>query len=72
MYGATSLQETAAMGTFLIALLPCFWLSGRTSTLLWDDWCDFRRALRRLKLDKTNRQNLRGALNNLHAEMDKL
>ena len=72
MYGSSSLHVTAAMGTFLIALLPCFWLSGRTSTLLWDDWCDFRRALRRLKLDKTNRQNLRGALNNLHAEMDKL
>jgi hypothetical protein len=72
IYGSSSLHVTAAMGTFLVALPPCFWLSGRTSTLLWDDWCDFQRALRRLRFNKTNRQNLRGALKNLHAEMDKL
>ena len=72
IYGSSSLHMTAAMGTFLLALFPCFWLSGRTSVLLWDDWCDFQRALRRLKFDKTNRQNLRGALKNLHAEMDEL
>lgn len=72
IYGSSSLHVTAAMGTFLVALLPCFWFSGRTSTLLWDDWCDFQRALRRLKFNKTNSQNLRGALKNLHTEMDKL
>ncbi|MFQ3317817.1 MAG: hypothetical protein ACI8T6_001257, partial [Candidatus Poseidoniaceae archaeon] len=72
IYGATSLHETAARVTFLFALMPCFWLSGRTSALLWDDWCDLQRALRRLRFNKTNRQNLRGALKSIHAEMNKL
>ena len=72
IYGATLLHETAAKVTFLFALMPCFWFSGRTSALLWDDWCDFQRALRRLRFNKTNRQNLRGALKNIHSEMNKL
>ncbi len=72
IYGSSSLHETAAMATFFFGLFPCFWLSGRTSALLWDDWCDFHRALRRLRFNKTNRQNLRGALKNIHAEMNQL
>jgi len=72
IYGSTFLHKTAAMVTFLFALLPFFWLSGRTSALLWDDWCDFQRAIRRLRFNKTSRQNLRGALKNIHAEMNQL
>jgi len=72
MYGTSPLHEAIAMATFFLALLPCFWLSGRTSSLLWDDWCDFQRTLRRLRFNKTNRQNLRGSLKSLHAEMDQL
>jgi len=72
LYGSTSLHHTLAMVTFFFALFPCFWLSGRTSALLWDDWCDFSRAIRRLRFNATNRQNLRGALKILNEEMDKL
>ena len=72
LYGSTSLHHTLAKVTFFFALFPCFWLSGRTSALLWDDWCDFSRAIRRLRFNSINRQNLRGALKILNEEMDKL
>jgi len=72
IYGQSSLHQAAAKVSFFFALLPAFWFSGRTSALFWDDWCDFQRALRRLRFNKTHRQNLRGALKNIHAEMDQL
>jgi len=72
IYGGSFLHETAAIVTSLPVLMVCFWFSGRTSALLWDDWCDFQRALRRLRFNKTNRQNLRGALKTIHAEMNQL
>lgn len=70
--GTTTLHQNLARAAFTLALFPLFWLSGRTSTLLWDDWCDFKRALRRFRFNSTKRQNLRGALKILHLEMDKL
>ena len=72
IYGTSSWQLGLAKATFVLAMLPCFWLSGRTSALFWDDWCDFTRAVRRIRFNKTSRQNLRGALKILHDEMDKL
>ena len=72
IYGASSWHLSLAKATFVLAMFPCFWLSGRTSALFWDDWCDFTRAVRRMRFNKTSRQNLRGALKILHDEMDKL
>lgn len=72
VYGDSSVQQTLAKFTFVLGILPCFWLSGRTSALFWDDWCDFKRAVRRIRFNKTSRQNLRGSLKVLHEEMDKL
>lgn len=70
--GISSLHQNFARMLFMLAVLPCFWLCGRTSTLLWDDWCDLKRAMRRFRFNSTKRQNLRGALKILHSEMDKL
>ena len=72
IYGTSSWHLSLAKATFVLAMFPCFWLSGRTSALFWDDWCDFTRAVRRMRFNKTSRQNLRGALKILHDEMDKL
>lgn len=71
VYGSSDLKIFAARLTFALLLLPAFFLSGRATILLWDDWTDFTRALRRLRMDKTKRQNLRGSLTNLHSELDK-
>ena len=38
----------------------------------WDDWTDFKRAIRRLRTRGVERQNIRGALATLSAEMDKI
>jgi len=70
--GTTTLHQNLARAAFTLTLFPLFWLCGRTSTLLWDDWCDLKRALRRFRFNSTKRQNLRGALKILHSEMDKL
>ena len=71
-FGTSNAHRYLATAVVSIALLPFFWLSGRTTSLLWDDWCDFKRAMRRFRFNTTKRQNLRGALKILHAEMDKL
>jgi hypothetical protein len=70
--GTANLHQNLARAVFVLAAFPFFWLCGRTSTLLWDDWCDLKRALRRFRFNSTKRQNLRGALKILHSEMDKL
>ena len=72
IYGVSELHHNLAKVTFVTVTLLCFWLSGRTSALFWDDWCDFTRAVRRIRFSKTSRQNLRGALKILNDEMDKL
>jgi len=72
LFGTTSLHQILAMVVFYLSLFPCFWFSGRTSALFWDDWCDFKQTIRRLRFNATNRQNLRGALKILNEEMDKL
>lgn len=72
IYGVSSLHQNLAKVSFVLAMLPCFWLSGRTSALFWDDWSDFTRAIRRIRFNKTSRQNLRGSLKILHDEMDRL
>ncbi|MAI40787.1 MAG: hypothetical protein CMA09_05775 [Euryarchaeota archaeon] len=72
LFGNSSTHIVLARVVMFLLIFPLFWLSGRTSSLLWDDWCDVKRALRRFRMNSTKRQNLRGALNILHEEMDKL
>lgn len=55
-----------------IATFPLYWFSGRVVSKFWDDWADFKRAVVRMKIRGAQRQNLRGALRTLHAEMDKM
>lgn len=72
VYGGDKIHELLAMGTFALSLLPTYWLSGRVWSKFWDDMVDFKRFLLRMNTRGAQRQNIRGALKNLHGEMDKM
>lgn len=72
VYGGDKVHELLAMGTFALSLLPTYWLSGRVWSKFWDDLVDFKRFLLRMNTRGAQRQNIRGALKNLHGEMDKM
>ncbi len=72
VYGGDKIHELLAMGTFALSLLPTYWMSGRVWSKFWDDLVDFKRFLLRMNTRGAQRQNIRGALKNLHGEMDKM
>ena len=72
VYGGDKIHELLAMGTLALSLLPTYWLSGRVWSKFWDDMVDFKRFLLRMNTRGAQRQNIRGALKNLHGEMDKM
>lgn len=72
VYGGDKIHELLAMGTLALSLLPTYWLSGRVWSKFWDDLVDFKRFLLRMNTRGAQRQNIRGALKNLHGEMDKM
>ena len=72
MYGSGDSARQLATLTLGSALVFLFWLSGRVFAKFWDDWTDFKRAIRRLRTRGVERQNIRGALATLSAEMDKI
>ena len=72
VYGESQVNTALAIGTFALSLLPLYWFSGRVWSKFWDDLVDFKRFFLRLNTRGTQRQNIRGALKNLHGEMDKM
>ena len=72
VYGGDKIHELLAMGTLALSLLPTYLLSGRVWSKFWDDLVDFKRFLLRMNTRGAQRQNIRGALKNLHGEMDKM
>ena len=72
VYGEGKIHAMLAVGTLALSLLPMFWLSGRVWSKFWDDLVDFKRFLLRMNTRGAQRQNIRGALKNLHGEMDKM
>ena len=52
--------------------MPLFWISGRLSSLAWDDYTYFRKFVIRLRMKKSTRQNLKALLNNIHEEIQKI
>ena len=52
--------------------MPLFWISGRLSSLAWDDYTYFRKFVIRLRMKKSTRQNLKALLNNIHEEIPKI
>ena len=72
VFGTTSLDHTFAMVVFGSATFPVYWFSGRVVSKFWDDWADLKRAVVRMRVRGAQRQNIRGALATLHAEMDKI
>ena len=72
LLGTSSTSIILSRVLMFFSMFFLFWLSGRTSSLLWDDLTDFKRATLRFRMNTTKRQNLRGALKILHEEMDKL
>ncbi len=72
LFGTTSLDHTLAMVVFALATFPVYWFSGRVVSKFWDDWADFKRAVVRMRVRGAQRKNIRGALTNLHTEMDKI
>ena len=72
VFGGDKIHELLAMGTLALSLLPTYWLSGRVWSKFWDDLVDFKRFLLRMNTRGAQRQNIRGALKNLHGEMDKM
>ena len=72
VYGESQVHTVLAIGTFALSLLPLYWFSGRVWSKFWDDLVDFKRFFLRLNTRGTQRQNIRGALKNLHGEMDKM
>lgn len=72
VYGEDKIHAMLAVGTLALSLLPMFWLSGRVWSKFWDDLVDFKRFLLRMNTRGAQRQNIRGALKNLHGEMDKM
>ena len=72
MYGEGQIHEMLAIATLALSLLPIYWFSGRVWSKFWDDLVDFKRFLLRINTRGAQRQNIRGALKNLHGEMDKM
>lgn len=72
VYGEDKIHAMLAVGTLALSLLPMFWLSGRVWSKFWDDLVDFKRFFLRMNTRGAQRQNIRGALKNLHGEMDKM
>lgn len=72
VYGGDKIHAMLAAGTLALSLLPIYWLSGRVWSKFWDDLVDFKRFLLRMNTRGAQRQNIRGALKNLHGEMDKM
>ena len=72
VYGESQVHTVLAIGTFALSLMPIYWFSGRVWSKFWDDLVDFKRFFLRLNTRGTQRQNIRGALKNLHGEMDKM
>tara|TARA_B100001093_G_scaffold68951_1_gene59234 strand:- start:38670 stop:40301 length:1632 start_codon:yes stop_codon:yes gene_type:complete len=70
VFGSSSAYIILTRALFALLLFPVFFISGRAAVLFWDDWSDATRALRRIRMDTTTRQNLRGSLHNLHKELD--
>ena len=71
VYGESQVARLLAVGTLAISLFPIYWFSGRVWSKFWDDLVDFKRFLIRMNTRGAQRQNIRGALKNLHGEMDK-
>ncbi len=72
VYGESQIHAMLAVGTLAVSLCPIYWFSGRVWSKFWDDLVDFKRFLLRMNTRGAQRQNIRGALNNLHVEMDKM
>ncbi len=72
VYGESQMHTLLAIGTLAFSLLPIYWFSGRVWSKFWDDLVDFKRFLLRMNTRGAQRQNIRGALKNLHGEMDKM
>ena len=72
VYGESQMHTLLAIGTLALSLLPIYWFSGRVWSKFWDDLVDFKRFLLRMNTRGAQRQNIRGALKNLHGEMDKM
>ena len=72
VYGESQIHTLLAIGTLAFSLLPIYWFSGRVWSKFWDDLVDFKRFLLRMNTRGAQRQNIRGALKNLHGEMDKM
>ncbi|MDA8832719.1 1-acyl-sn-glycerol-3-phosphate acyltransferase [Candidatus Poseidoniales archaeon] len=72
VYGVGQIHEMLAITTLALSLLPIYWFSGRVWSKFWDDLVDFKRFLLRINTRGAQRQNIRGALKNLHGEMDKM
>ena len=72
VYGEGQIHEMLAIATLALSLLPIYWFSGRVWSKFWDDLVDFKRFLLRINTRGAQRQNIRGALKNLHGEMDKM
>ena len=72
VYGESQMHTLFAIGTLALSLLPIYWFSGRVWSKFWDDLVDFKRFLLRMNTRGAQRQNIRGALKNLHGEMDKM
>ena len=72
VYGERQIHEMLAIATLALSLLPIYWFSGRVWSKFWDDLVDFKRFLLRINTRGAQRQNIRGALKNLHGEMDKM
>ena len=71
VYGESQVATLLAVGTLAVSLFPIYWFSGRVWSKFWDDLVDFKRFLLRMNTRGAQRQNIRGALKNLHGEMDK-
>ncbi len=72
VYGEGQIHEMLAIATLALSLLLIYWFSGRVWSKFWDDLVDFKRFLLRINTRGAQRQNIRGALKNLHGEMDKM
>jgi len=50
-------------------LMPVFWTSGRLGSFAWDDYNYTKRFIKRQKMKKSTRQNLKALLKNISEEI---
>ena len=70
--GQGAFETIVAIVILWICMIPLFWLSGRLWSLAWDDYMSLKKFIKRQKMTKSTRTNLKSLLENINKDIAKL